>query len=95
MIRAKAHLTRNEVVGILPRRRCLLCLAGEHDLDGTFLITAVGPGGEAIGRFRSPRRVHRSKKADRLRAEQAKAIPAGTAEQQRVAAGVSSESRGR
>jgi len=88
MIRAKAHLARNETVGIPPRRKCLLCLAGEHDLDRTFLMTTVGPDGQELGRSRTTMHARRSKKANQMRADRARALPAGTAEQQRLAAGI-------
>jgi hypothetical protein len=87
MIRAKGRLERGEFVGIPPnKRRCLLCLRGEHDLDMTTRVTVVAHDGRVINEYRTPVAAHRSKRKDRERAERAEAYLAGTHEAQVAAA---------
>jgi hypothetical protein len=68
------------------KRRCRLCLKGEHDLDLTSDVRIVAPDDSVINRFRVPVPVRRSKKRERERANRADAFPAGTHEAQIAAA---------
>lgn len=87
MIRAKRRLERGEFVGIPPhKRRCLLCLRGEHDLDMTMRLTVVAHDGKVVNEFRTPVAARRSKRKDRGRAEKAGAFVAGTRDAQVTAA---------
>lgn len=87
MIRAAARVAAGRFVGMPPRRRCLLCLRGDHDLADTRIVEIVAPDGQTGGfRIAAPQR--RSKRQDRERAERARAFPAGTWEQLRRAAGI-------
>jgi hypothetical protein len=87
MIRAKRRLERREFVGVPPhKRRCLLCLRGEHDLAVTTRVTVVAHDGRVINEFRTPTPAHRSKRKDRERADRARAYWAGTQEAQVAAA---------
>jgi hypothetical protein len=87
MIRARHRLDRGEFVGLPPhKRRCLLCLRGEHDLDMTTRVTVVAHDGRVINEYRTPVAAHRSKRKDRLRADKAGAHLAGTRESQVAAA---------
>lgn len=83
LIRAKRRLECGKFVGIPPhKRRCILCLRGEHDLDMTTRVTVVAHDDRAINEFRTPTPAHRSKRNDRERAEKAGAHLAGTHESQ-------------
>jgi hypothetical protein len=87
MIRAARRLEQHRFVGMPPhKRRCLLCLRGEHDLDITSDVRIMAPDGTVANRMRIPIRVRRSKRQERERAERAKAFPAGTHEAQMTAA---------
>ncbi len=78
MIRAARHLERGEWVGTPPnKRRCLLCLRGEHDLAATSRLQVVVQG-QVINELRVPVPARRSKQQDRKRAEKAGAYVAGT-----------------
>src|ERR1035437_685583 len=92
MIRARQHVARGEPVRFPPRRRCLLCLQGEHDLaDAVFAsVTMARPDGSRSAPLHVPVPVRRSKRADLGRAKRAKAFPAGTSDAQRVALSSSS-----
>jgi hypothetical protein len=56
-------------------------------------MTTVGPDGQELGRSRTTMHARRSKKANQMRADRARALPAGTAEQQRLAAGIAGSGR--
>jgi hypothetical protein len=86
MIRAAARLQRRKFVGMPPRRRCLLCLRGDHDLVDTMAVTLVLPDGTIARTMRLPGLRRRSRKRDFERAERAHAFPTGTWEAQRRAA---------
>lgn len=87
MIRAKRRLAQRQFVGMPPhKRRCLLCLRGEHDLDITSDVTIRAPDGSILNRLRVPVPVRRSKKQSRERADRARAFPAGTRDAQTAAA---------
>jgi hypothetical protein len=88
MLRAAARLERGRFVGGPPRRRCLLCLQGDHDLVETIPVRLVGPDGTPAGSMRAPGIRRRSKRQDRERAERAHAFPAGTRDLQMQAAGI-------
>ncbi len=86
MIRARGRLERGEFVGMPPhKRRCMLCLRGEHDLDITSRVTVMAEG-RVVNEFRVPVPAHRSKRNDRVRAERAGGFVAGTRDAQAVAA---------
>jgi hypothetical protein len=87
LIRASARLAAGRFVGMPPRRRCLLCLQGDHDLAETTIIKIVGRDGQAGEiRIAAPRR--RTRRQDRDRADRARAFPAGTWDELRRAAGI-------
>ena len=75
-------------VGLLPRRTCALCRAGDHDLAPTYevAISVVGYGPMAPVRVAAPRR--RSAKVTLARASQAGALPPEAVAAQKQAAGV-------
>jgi hypothetical protein len=87
MIRASARLSTGRFVGMPPRRRCLLCLQGDHDLAETTIMKIVRPDGQT-GEVRIAGRHRRTKRQDRSRAEKARAFPAGTWAELRRAAGI-------
>ena len=88
MIRATARLARGEFVGMPPRRRCLLCLLGNHDLVETMLVRVVAPDGTLVQTTHLPGIRHRSKRSDLERSERAHAFPPGTQQAQSRAAGM-------
>lgn len=83
LIRAARRLERNQFVGMPPRkRRCLLCLRGEHDLDATYKLRVV-LGNQVINEVRVPASVgRRTRQSDRVRAQKAGAYVAGTQQSQ-------------
>ena len=87
LIRARQHLERGEPVRFPPRRRCLLCLRGDHDLaDAVFAsVTMALPDGSRSAPLQVPVPIRRSKRTDIGRAERARAFPAGTGDAQRAA----------
>ena len=87
MIRAARRLEHNQYVGMPPRkRRCLLCLRGDHDLDATYRLRVV-LGDQVLNEARVPGPTRRhTKQSDRVRAEQARAYVAGTQAMQLAAA---------
>jgi hypothetical protein len=89
MIRARRHLERGEPVRFPPRRRCLLCLRGDHDLADAVMatVTMARPNGSRSAPLHVSVPVRRSKRIDVGRAERARAFPAGTGEAQRAASG--------
>lgn len=83
MIRAARRLELGQFVGMSPRkRRCLLCLRGEHDLDITTKLRVV-VGDEVINEMRVPVLTRRrTRQSDRVRAQKAGAYVAGTQQAQ-------------
>lgn len=87
MIRAARRLEHNQVVGMSPRkRRCLLCLRGEHELEATYKLRVV-LGDQPLSEAHVPGPTRRrTKQTDRVRAERAGAYVAGTHAMQLAAA---------
>ena len=87
MIRAARRLEHNQYVGMPPRkRRCLLCLRGEHELEATYKLRVV-LGDQVLNEARVPGPTRRhTKQSDRVRAERAGAYVAGTRAMQLAAA---------
>src|ERR1035437_753150 len=87
IIRAGGPGGRAEPVRFPPRRKCLLCLQGEHDLaDAVFAsVTMARPDGSRSAPLRVPVPIRRSKRTNIGRAERARAFPAGTGDAQRAA----------
>ena len=87
MIRAARRLEHNQFVGMSPRkRRCLLCLRGEHDLDATYRLRVV-LGDQVLNEAHVPGPTsRRSKQNDGKRAERAGAYVPGTHAMQLAAA---------
>lgn len=94
MIRARRHLERGEPVHFPPRRTCLLCLRGDHDLTQAVIasVSVARPDGTRSTPLQVPIPVQRSRRVDVGRAERAKAFPAGTSDAQRAASSASSQS---
>lgn len=88
MIRARASLERHEAPGLPPHRKCLLCLAGDHDLNPVRYISVAGPDGRELYKAANAYRVRRSKKLDLERSIRAHGLPPGTAASQWAAAGL-------
>jgi hypothetical protein len=87
MIRAAARLQAGKDPGYPPRRRCLLCLRGDHDLVETIPAKIVALDGR-VGSMMVPGWRSRSKRYELDRATRAHAYPPGTRDSQRDAAGL-------
>jgi hypothetical protein len=87
MIRAARRLEHNQVVGMSPRkRRCLLCLRGEHELEATYKLRVV-LGDQVLNEAPLPGPARRrTRQDDRKRAERAGAYVPGTHAMQLAAA---------
>lgn len=83
MIRAARRLELGQFVGMSPRKRkCLLCLRGEHDLDITTKLRVV-VGDEVINEMRVPVLTRRqTRRSHGVRAQKAGAYIAGTKQAQ-------------
>lgn len=88
MRRVAERLARDEFVGLPPKRRCKLCVAGDHDLVGTYEVTVhvTGDAREWTTRMISP--THRTRRHQSDRAARAGGFPPGAFEAQRKAAGI-------
>ena len=84
---ARTRRAARRAVGPLPRRRCALCKADDHDLAPTYemAISVVGHGPTAPVRVAAPRR--RSARMTLARASRSGALPPEAVEAQKKAAG--------
>jgi hypothetical protein len=85
---ARIRRAARRSLGPLPRRTCVLCRAGDHDLAPTYevAVSIVGHGPMAPGRVVAPRR--RSARVTLARANRAGASPPDAVQEQMAQAGV-------
>lgn len=86
MRRAQQRLAQGEFVGMPPRRRCRLCVRGEHDLVDTYEVQVSVSGSEAYRPMRVPAPPSRKAGRQADRARRAGGARPGTAAAQREAA---------
>jgi hypothetical protein len=84
---ARTRRAARRAVGLLPRRTCALCRAGDHDLAPTYevAVSVAGYGPMAPVRVVAPRR--RSVRVTQARASRAGALPPEAVCAQKTAAG--------